>query len=234
MSGPDGLTLEGVTLVQGSFRLGADLAVPAGQTHAVMGASGGGKSTLLGGIAGFLAPAAGRILWQGRDITALPPTERPVSMLFQEHNLFPHLTLAENVGLALGPSLKHAGSAEVADALARTGLADLGKRRPAEVSGGQRSRAALARVLLSDKPLILMDEPFAALGPGLKQEMLALVDETLHAAGRTLLMVTHDPADARAIAAQIIVVEDGRALPPAATGLLLDNPPPGLAGYLGS
>ncbi|NDV02761.1 thiamine ABC transporter ATP-binding protein [Pseudoroseicyclus tamaricis] len=230
----DGLTLDALTLTQGDFSLSADLTVPEGQTIAVMGPSGGGKSTLLSGIAGFLSPTSGRILWNGQDITPAAPAQRPVTMLFQEHNLFPHLTLAQNVGLALGPSLKHAASPKVADALSRVGLETLGPRRPAEVSGGQRSRAALARILLAGKPLVLMDEPFAALGPGLKQDMLALVDETLRAAGRTLLMVTHDPADARAIADQVIVVEESRALPPTPTAELLDNPPPGLASYLGT
>ncbi|MGZ9809117.1 thiamine ABC transporter ATP-binding protein [Pseudoroseicyclus sp. H15] len=229
----DGLALQALTLTQGGFTLSADLTIPEGQTISVMGPSGGGKSTLLSGIAGFLAPASGRILWQGEDVTDAAPAQRPVTMLFQEHNLFPHLTLAQNVGLALGPSLKHAASPKVADALSRVGLENLGPRRPAEVSGGQRSRAALARILLADKPLVLMDEPFAALGPGLKAEMLALVTATLRPAGKTLLMVTHDPADARAIADQVIVVEDGRALPPAPTGALLDDPPPGLAAYLG-
>lgn len=227
------LKLDQLHLAQGDFRLQADLGLPAGSSCALMGPSGSGKSTLLAAIAGFLPPESGRVLWQSADITALPPARRPVAMLFQEHNLFPHLTLAENAGLALGPARRHARAREVSEALAQVGLDGLGRRRPGAVSGGQRSRAALARILLMERPLVLMDEPFSALGPGLKSEMLALVAKTLQSAGRTLLMVTHDPKDALAICDQIIAIDADRALPPQPTKALLDSPPPGLAAYLG-
>lgn len=228
------LTLDRLTLRQGDFTLSADLSLPAGRFAALIGASGSGKSTLLAAIAGFLAPTSGHVLWDGRLITSLPPAQRPVAMLFQEHNLFPHLTLAENAGLALGPARRHARAPEVAAALARVGLDGLGGRRPGEVSGGQRSRAALARVLLQQKPLVLMDEPFAALGPGMKAEMLALVADVLHEHGRTLVMVTHDPDDAKAICDETMVIDGGRVLPPTPTEALFANPPQGLSAYLGA
>ncbi len=229
------LRLDGVEWALGDFRLRAELSIERGALVAVMGPSGGGKSTLLSGIAGFLLPATGRIAWEGRDLGPLPPAERPVSMLFQDNNLFPHLTAAQNAGLALRPSLRLTvpEKAQVETALERVGLGGLGGRKPSELSGGQQGRAALARLLLSDRPILLMDEPFAALGPALRAEMLALTREVVMAKGLTLMMVTHDPADAVAIADQVIVVAGGRASPPAPTAALLANPPPELAEYLG-
>ncbi|NCO86768.1 MAG: ATP-binding cassette domain-containing protein [Rhodobacterales bacterium] len=229
------LRLDGLRLAQGDFALAADLVVQGGATVAVMGPSGGGKSTLLSVIAGFLAPVAGRVLWGGADITALPPAARPVSILFQDNNLFPHLTIAQNIGLALRPALRltAAEADRVEDVLVRVGLAGLGTRRPAALSGGQQSRAALARLLVAQKPLVLLDEPFAALGPALRAEMLDLCAQTLGGQGRTLLMVTHDPQDARRIASDVMAVEGGEVSAPAPTAQVLDHPPPGLRAYLG-
>ena len=235
MAPPDGLRLDHLALAQGSFALTADLHVPPGDRIAIMGPSGGGKSTLLAAIAGFLPPLRGRILWQGRDLAPLAPGDRPLSILFQDQNLFAHLTAAQNVGLALHPGLRltAADHARVAAALARVGLAELGARRPADLSGGQQSRVALARLLLRDRPLVLLDEPFSALGPALKAEMLSLLADILSDTGATLLMVTHDPGDARAIADGVILVAEGRAEPPRPTAALLADPPPALRAYLG-
>lgn len=229
------LRLDDVTVDNGGFLLRADLAVAPGQIVAVIGPSGGGKSTLVEAIAGFLPVTRGRILWQGRDITATPPGARPVAMLFQDGNLFPHLDLAENVGLGLRPDLRLSSTqrAQAAAALDRVGLTGLGARRPAQLSGGQQSRAALARVLVQARPLIVLDEPFAALGPALRGEMLDLVAALAQEIGASLLIVTHDPGDARRIAGQVILVADGQAHPPAPTGPLLDDPPPALRDYLG-
>ena len=229
------LTLEDVRLRQGDFALTADLAIDTGARVAVIGPSGAGKSTLLSLIAGFIAPDGGRVLWQGQDITQRAPGKRPVAMLFQDNNLFPHLTVAENVGLGLRPDLR-LGEVErerVEAALGRVGLEGYGGRKPAALSGGQQSRAALARVLVQDRAFVLLDEPFAALGPALKAEMLDLVEEVLAESGAGLLIVSHDPADARRIAPQTILVAEGRAEPPVATEALLDNPPPALRAYLG-
>lgn len=234
-TGPEGLRFEGVRIEQEGFRLEADLTVPAGARVAVLGPSGAGKSTLLGAVAGFVPLAAGRILWRGRDLGAMAPGERPLSILFQDQNLFPHLTAAQNVGLALRPSLRldAAERARVEAALARVGLAGLGARRPAQLSGGQQGRVALARALLRARPLLLLDEPFAALGPALKSEMLALVAGIAADAGATLLMVTHEPRDAEAITEAVILVAEGRASPPQPTAALLADPPPALRAYLG-
>ena len=173
------LRLDRLILSQDDFRLAADLTIDAGTMVAILGPSGAGKSTLLAAIAGFVTPASGRILWQGRDITQAPPGARPVSILFQDQNLFPHLTVAENVGLGIRPDLRLSAPdrARVSAALDRTGLSGHDDRLPASLSGGQQSRVALARVLLRARPVMLLDEPFAALGPALKATMLDLVAE---------------------------------------------------------
>lgn len=230
------LRLEDVLIQQGEFRLSADWQVDKGARVAVIGPSGAGKSTLLSVIAGFLAPSRGRVLWEGRDLAGVAPGDRPVSILFQDQNLFPHLTIAQNVGLGLRPDLRldHAGTARVEAALERVGLAGLGGRRPADISGGQMGRAALARALLRARPILLLDEPFAALGPALKAEMLALVAEVAGETGATVLMVTHDPADARAFSGVTVLVADGVAAAPVSTQALFEDPPPALRAYLGA
>jgi thiamine transport system ATP-binding protein len=230
------LHLDRITLAQGDFRLTADWQANPGDRIAVLGPSGGGKSTLLSAIAGFLTPTEGRILWQGQDITATPPGQRPVSILFQDQNLFPHLTVARNLALGLSPGLRMGpgDAARIEDVLARTGLSGMGDRRPASLSGGQQGRVALARALLRARPILLLDEPFAALGPALKAEMLVLLSEVAAQTNALTFLVTHDPDDARAFAPLTVVVADGVAHPPAPTGPLLDNPPPALAAYLGT
>lgn len=229
------LELEDLRAGHGDFRLAADWTLPAGRIAAVIGPSGGGKSTLLDAIAGFLAPETGRVLWHGRDLGPLGPGERPVAMLFQDNNLFPHLTAGENVALALTPKrrLTAAQRAEVETALARVGLDGLGARRPAELSGGQQGRVALARVLLQRKPLLLLDEPFAALGPAQRGEMLDLVAALARETGATVLMVSHAPEDARRIADAVVLVAEGRAQAPEPTERLFADPPPALRAYLG-
>ncbi|TCO69895.1 ATP-binding cassette domain-containing protein [Rhodovulum euryhalinum] len=229
------LRLERLVIELGAFRLAADVTVETGRIVALLGPSGAGKSTLLDVIAGFLPPNSGRVLWEGVDLGPLPPGARPVSMLFQDNNLFPHLTAAQNVGLGLHPDLRlsPADRDRAEAALARVGLAGLGPRKPAALSGGQRGRVALARMLLRGRPLMLLDEPFAALGPALKAEMLGLVAELAHESGATVLMVTHDPADARAIADETMLVAEGRADPPRPTAALFADPPEALRAYLG-
>ncbi len=229
------LQLDQVVLVQDDFRLTADWHVEPGARVAIVGPSGAGKSTLLSAIAGFFAPVSGAIRWRGRDLANVPPGDRPVSILFQDQNLFPHLTLAQNLGLGLRPDLKLSRdqTTEVETALIRVGLAGLGSRRPAQLSGGQLGRAALARALLRARPVLLLDEPFAALGPALKAEMLTLVAEVATETGAAVLMVTHEPRDAHGFAEQTVLVADGVAAAPVATEALFANPPAALATYLG-
>ena len=222
-------------IVQEGFQLEAELCVPEGALVAVIGPSGAGKSTLLGTIAGFVPVSSGRVVWADTEMTGANPSERPVSIVFQDNNLFPHLTAFENVALGLKPSLRldAAERERVDQALSRVGLGGFGMRKPAQLSGGQQSRVALARVLLRARPLLLLDEPFAALGPALKTEMLALVAEICRETGATLLMVTHDMADAEAIAGQTLLVAEGQVRGPFETAALLADPPPSLRAYLG-
>jgi thiamine transport system ATP-binding protein len=229
------LQLDRLTLQQGTFRLTADWSAEPGARIAVMGPSGAGKSTLLAAIAGFLTPVAGAVRWQGQDLGPVPPGQRPVTILFQDQNLFPHLTVARNLGLGLRPDLRLApeDKARVDQALERTGLAGLGPRRPAELSGGQASRAALARALLRARPILMLDEPFAALGPALRAEMLALVKDVANETGALVLMVTHDPKDALALGGLTSFVAEGVAQLPVETTALLANPSPALRDYLG-
>jgi thiamine transport system ATP-binding protein len=229
------LQLDRLTLTQGDFRLSADWSAPPGARIAIMGPSGAGKSTLLAAIAGFLAPTGGRILWQGQDLAGVAPGNRPMTILFQEQNLFPHLSVAQNLGLGLRRDLKLTPEdrARIDWALARVGLQGLGPRRPAQLSGGQASRAALARALLRARPILMLDEPFAALGPALRAEMLALVREVADETSALVLMVTHDPADAQALGGQTAFIAEGVVEPPVATARLFADPPPALVAYLG-
>lgn len=229
------LRLEDVTIRQADFTLHAALSVPAGAHVAVIGPSGAGKSTFLGAVAGFVPVPSGRIEWDGVDLSARSPSRRPISILFQDNNLFPHLTAFQNIALGLKPSLRvnAAEQHQIEAALARVGLSGFGGRKPAELSGGQQSRVALARVLLRARPLVLLDEPFSALGPAMRSEMLHLVRDICAQTNATLLMVTHDVNDARAIADSTILVAQGQATGPFPTAELLDNPPPVLREYLG-
>ncbi|MEP1613588.1 MAG: ATP-binding cassette domain-containing protein [Roseobacter sp.] len=229
------LRLEGVEIRQGSFSITADWIVTKGRAVAVIGPSGAGKSTVLGALGGFIPLVSGRVVCAGQDITHAVPGLRPISMLFQDNNLFPHLTVLQNIGLGLKSNLRL--NAEDLDrvhaAITRVGLTGMDTRKPAALSGGQQSRAALARVLVQDNPLVLLDEPFAALGPALRQEMLDLVRELVSETGATLLMVTHAPEDVMRIADDVIFVEGGQAHPPAPAAELMENPPSALRAYLG-
>jgi len=208
-------------LIYPDFLADYSLTVPAGALAGLIGPSGGGKTTLLHAIAGFAEPAGGVLRFAGRDLLPLKPAARPLSILFQEHNLFPHLTAAQNVGLGIRPDLRldPAGRAAVDAALARVGLAGLGPRRPAELSGGQRQRVALARALVRKRPLMLLDEPFAGLDPGLRTEMITLVDELRRDERLTVLMSIHTPEDLADRAELIAFVADGRVI---ATGSAAD------------
>jgi thiamine transport system ATP-binding protein len=217
------LEVRGLTFRYEDMEMVFDVAVARGEALALLGPSGAGKSTLLSLVAGFERPLGGRVVIAGEDVTAWAPAARPVTSLFQEHNLFAHLTAGENVGLGLDPGLRldAAQQRTVAEALARVGLEGLEGRRPAQLSGGQRQRVALARSLVRDKPLLLLDEPFSALDPGLRLEMLDLVAQLQAERGLTLLLVSHNPQDALRIAGRTAFVHDGRVLVAGPTAELL-------------
>lgn len=203
--------LENVCFSYGEAPLVFDVAFPAAKITAIMGPSGSGKSTLLNLVAGFERPTSGRVLIGDADVSADPPSARPVSMVFQENNLFAHLSVEQNAGLGRSPSLRltEGDRAAVTDALARTGLAGKEKRLPRELSGGERQRVALARVLVRDRPVLLLDEPFASLGPALRDDMLDLVAAVHAERGMTVLFVTHQPEDARRIAEHVVFLDNG-------------------------
>jgi thiamine transport system ATP-binding protein len=171
----------------------------------------------------------------GQDITALPPAERPVTSLFQDFNLFPHLSVADNVGLGRDPGLRltSADREQVAWALNEVGLAGFEARLPGQLSGGERQRVALARSVIRHRPLLLLDEPFAALGPALRAEMLELVDRLRQAQGLTVLLVTHDPNEAARIATRTAFVAQGKVILFDRTEAVLRAAVPEVRDYLG-
>lgn len=221
-----------MTLRRDGFQLRADCTVNGPEITAVIGPSGGGKSTLLSLIGGFELPDEGAVFWMDQDLGPLAPGDRPVAVLFQDNNLFPHLDVLTNVALGASPLARPsvAAKARAGEALVRVGLAGFETRLPGALSGGQQSRAALARILLTDRAIVLMDEAFSALGPALRVEMLELVANLL--GDRTVLMVTHDPEDARRMAGQTIFVEAGEVYPPTPTEALFAKPHKALANYL--
>ena len=218
----------------GGFRLDVSAQVAKGTRVALLGASGSGKSTLLSLIAGFLTPDAGEVWLAGQDATAMPPARRPVSILFQDGNLFPHLTVSDNVALGLRPDLRlsEAQRQTVTDVLYDIGLGPMADRRPRDLSGGQQSRVAVARMLLRDRPIALLDEPFAALDPGLRAEVLGLVDAKARARGLTIIMASHDLRDAERLCDRLWLMEAGQiGLDVPMAGLRAD-PPAALAAWL--
>ncbi|MDV5226477.1 thiamine ABC transporter ATP-binding protein ThiQ [Providencia rettgeri] len=188
-----------------------DFAIQAGERVAVMGPSGAGKSTLLSLISGFQFARSGSIYLNETDYTFTPPAKRPVSMLFQENNLFTHLTVRQNIGLGLHPGLRLSNSQmqQVELIAAQVSLYEFLDRLPAQLSGGQRQRAALARCLIRQQPILLLDEPFSALDPALRNEMLLLLDDICQTKNITLVMVSHNIEDALQIAPRTLVIADG-------------------------
>ncbi|PIB18143.1 thiamine ABC transporter ATP-binding protein [Vibrio rotiferianus] len=189
-----------------------ELAIQRGQIVSLMGPSGAGKSTLLALVAGFINPDHGDILVDGESIVRKEPYQRPFSMLFQEHNLFAHLSVRDNIGLGLHPGLKLTADQKllVEQAANQVGVAEYLDRLPEYLSGGQRQRVALARCFVQPHPMWLLDEPFSALDPVLREEMLTLVKQLAAERGITVLMVTHHLSDARAIASHFAFVAGGQ------------------------
>ncbi len=213
-----------------------DLAVERGGFLSVIGPSGAGKSTLLSLIGGFEQPLSGQVLVDGYDVTNLPPAKRPCTTLFQDHNLFAHLSVERNVGLGIDPNLRltPAQKTEVRQSLADVGLAGMEHRLPGQLSGGERQRVAIARCLVRHRPILLLDEPFAAVGPGLRREMLDLVRALQERLDLTVIMVTHDPGDARHAGGQTAFVHAGRVVLVDETERVLASTTPEVRAYLGS
>ncbi len=206
------IKLNKVTYLYQHLPMRFELCIAMGERVAILGPSGAGKSTLLNLIAGFLPLHSGSICLAGKDHSATPPARRPVSMLFQENNLFAHLTVEENIGLGLHPNLKLTDSQRTAlqRVAEQVGLVDFLTRLPGQLSGGQRQRVALARCLVRQHPILLLDEPFSALDPALRNDMLRQVAGVCDQRQLTLLMVSHNLDDAMRIAPRTLLVVDGR------------------------
>lgn len=193
---------------------GVDLHLAPGELLALVGPSGCGKSTLIRLITGLVTPDAGTVVLSGREVAgdhgSLPPEERRIGVVFQDHSLFPHLTVAENVAFGLLDRPASQRRDRVREVLAMVDLPDHGARYPHELSGGERQRIGLARALAPEPDLILLDEPFASLDPNLRQRIRTETSRILREAKATALLVTHDQVEALAMGDRVAVMMDGR------------------------
>ena len=214
--------------------ISANLSLESDKIYAIIGPSGAGKSTFLNLISGFSEISSGSILWNEQEISDLPPSKRSISILFQDNNLFPHLSVWRNLALAVShwPKISNDDEAKLHSVISEVAIHGLESRKPSQLSGGQQSRVALARVLLQKNKILLLDEPFAALGPSLKDQMLELIKKIARKRGLLVLMVTHDPADANKIASQTIIVKNNKVHAPLNTNKALDPINGPLADYL--
>jgi thiamine transport system ATP-binding protein len=183
--------------------------VAAGKSAALMGPSGSGKTTVLNLIAGFLQPARGEICFEGQSLLGLKPARRPLTFLFQAHNLFPHLTVWQNLAIGIDPSLKVSNEQKtsISRALQWVALQEFDNRYPTDLSGGQQQRVALARCLLRNQPILLLDEPFSALDQSLREEMIGLIKQLQQQQNLTLVLATHQLQDALSLDAAVIRIE---------------------------
>jgi thiamine transport system ATP-binding protein len=188
-----------------------DLTAADGEVVVVLGPSGCGKSTLLRAIAGLERPSAGRVLLDGHDVTELRPDERRVGLMFQDHALFPHRTVAENVGF--GPRMQRLPAARIRERVERllelVRLAPLAHREVTSLSGGEQQRVALARALATEPRLLMLDEPLGSLDRALGDELLAEIARIVASVGTTVLHVTHDQDEALAVADRVVVMRAG-------------------------
>jgi thiamine transport system ATP-binding protein len=186
------------------------LEVGKGEVVALLGPSGCGKSSLLGAIVGVVEPAHGTIAFDGEDVTHAPIHERGFGLVFQDGQLFPHLSVAGNIAYGLHKRPRPEREARVAELLTLVGLDGLGGRKVTELSGGQRQRVALARSLAPRPRLLCLDEPLSSLDAELRARLADDLREVLAASGITALMVTHDPAEAERVAGRVVRMANGR------------------------
>ena len=222
------------SLKESYLTISTNISLEPEKIYAVVGPSGAGKSTFLNLISGFASISSGSIIWNEQEISHLPPAKRSVSILFQDNNLFPHLSVWRNLALAVThwPKISRDNEEKLKAVMSEVGILGLENRKPSQLSGGQQSRVALARVLLQKNKILLLDEPFSALGPSLKDQMLELIKKIAKNKKLLVLMVTHEPADAKKVASQTIVVKDKKVHPPLSTEKALDPVNGPLADYL--
>ena len=222
------------SLKESYLTISTNISLEPDKIYAVVGPSGAGKSTFLNLISGFASISSGSIIWNEQEISHLPPAKRSVSILFQDNNLFPHLSVWRNLALAVThwPKISRDNEEKLKAVMSEVGILGLENRKPSQLSGGQQSRVALARVLLQKNKILLLDEPFSALGPSLKDQMLELIKKIAKNKKLLVLMVTHEPADAKKVASQTLVVKDKKVYPPLSTEKALDPINGPLADYL--
>ena len=205
---------------------GVNLSIAAGEYFVLLGPSGGGKTTLLRLLGGFIRPSAGRILLHGQDVSEQPPNHRPTSMVFQSFALFPHMTVAQNVGYGL--RLRKLPKGEMADRvdamLELVGLADLADRMPDALSGGQQQRVQLGRSLVLETDILLLDEPLAALDANLRKDMCLELKHLQEQVGITFVHVTHNQEEAMAVADNMAIIADGELIETGDPQGLYENP----------
>ncbi len=194
------------SIKNGNFSVNCDFVVKKGDHLALFGPSGTGKSTVLLGLSGFLPITEGELLYKNKTLSSLEPKDRPIDILFQENNLFPHISVAQNVVLGLGPSARMTTQNKeiVYKILKKVNLFEEKDRLPENISGGQRSRVAIARSLLRRKPILLLDEPFSALDFVLKSDILKLLVSIAKKDKLSILLVSHDPRDIRFLGGDIL------------------------------
>jgi putative spermidine/putrescine transport system ATP-binding protein len=215
---------------------GVDLEVREGEFFSMLGPSGSGKTTCLRMIAGFERPTEGRVMLGGIDVGDLPPYERDVNTVFQDYALFPHMTVADNVGygLMVRKAPKAERAARAGEALEMVRLAGFGDRKPAQLSGGQRQRVALARALVMRPRVLLLDEPLGALDLKLRQAMQVELKEIQQAVGLTFIYVTHDQEEALTMSDRLAVFNHGRVEQVGAPADVYERPSTGfVAGFVG-
>jgi thiamine transport system ATP-binding protein len=206
------VTLKDVSIGYEGRRFIYDLDLSGSGIVAVTGPSGAGKSTMFHLIAGFVASEGGLILLDGADMSGRSPGERPLTYIFQDHNLFAHLDVETNVALGISPRLKLTSDqrAEIGEALGKVGLPGFEKRMPQALSGGERQRVAFARALVRHRPLLLLDEPFASLDEELRIAMGNLVEELARETGMMVIMISHDNREIARIADRVVEIREGR------------------------
>jgi len=222
------LTLDGLTRLYGDVAAVSDvnLSVAKGEFISLLGPSGCGKTTTLQMIAGLVEPTSGRIALDGRDITHEKPDRRGLGIVFQSYALFPHMTVAQNVsfGLEMRKVSRPEREVRVKQALALVQLSSLADRYPRQLSGGQRQRVAVARALVIDPPVLLLDEPLSNLDAKLREEMQFELRGIQQRVGTTTIMVTHDQSEALSMSDRVVVMEQGRIMQVDAPYRLYESP----------
>jgi thiamine transport system ATP-binding protein len=221
----------------GDMNMCFNLDVKAGEIISIIGSSGSGKTTLLNLVAGFNKSTSGELLINGKNITQLDVAKRPVTTVFQAHNLFPHLDVFTNIAIGIKPSLKlkNDEKEQIQQALENVGLSDFATRLPRQLSGGQQQRVALARALVRKQEILLLDEPLAALGPAMREEIILLIKKLVADKKMAALFVSHQPSDALLASSRCAFIHQGKVLKLSDCESMLNHPShPEIKEYLGT